>query len=62
MLGTTFSLPGAIIRKLKVGLFISRGQHWRIVNQRQPSGSAFYFFALLLFAVKVGLFISRVFH
>ena len=47
---------GAVIRKLMIGLFISRGQYWRIVNQRQPTGSAFYFFTFLLFYFSKVLF------
>ena len=56
MCSLTFTFPGAVIRKLKVGLYkcggglsLSRNHHWRTEGPRQYARSAFYFFTFLLF-------------
>ena len=48
-LGAVFGELGAVFRSLKVGLFISRGQHWRTETHHYPAGCTFCLFTLLLF-------------
>ena len=52
MLEAIISALGAVIRRLKAGLLISRGCHWWVGEHRQRAGSPFYLFTLL--PLKVG--------
>ena len=56
---TTFTMLGAVFRKLKTGLYISSDNHWYDNGSLQQRFLLFYFLPFYLSCLKVGLSFSH---